>query len=337
MSDNILLDIKGLRKYFTVDTNFFGRPTSTLKAVDGVSLQIREGEALGLVGESGCGKTTVGKMIVGLYRPTAGEITYQGKNISKLSERERRHYSRELQLIFQDPYSSLNPRMTVGQIIEEPIRINKLRPRREIDDRVGYLLNAVGLSANYRNRFPHEFSGGQRQRIGIARALAMEPKLIVCDEPVSALDVSIQAQVLNLLDELKEEFGLTYLFIAHGLGVVKHISDRVGVMYLGRLVELAPKHELYAHPMHPYTRALLSAIPVTKESERRDRILLEGDVTSPIDPHPGCRFFSRCYAHAGCTGCENCDKHSPALVEVSPEHYVACYKYSPQQATAATL
>ncbi|MCL2332953.1 MAG: ATP-binding cassette domain-containing protein [Actinomycetia bacterium] len=334
MSD-VLLDIRGLRKYFTVDTNFFGKTTSVLKAVDGVSLQIREGEALGLVGESGCGKTTVGKMIVGLYRPTEGEIIYQGKEISKLSERERRRMSRELQLIFQDPYSSLNPRMTVGQIIGEPIRINKLRPKGEIDDRVGYLLNAVGLSANYRNRFPHEFSGGQRQRIGIARALAMEPKLIVCDEPVSALDVSIQAQVLNLLDDLKEEFGLTYLFIAHGLGVVKHISDRVGVMYLGRLVELAPKHELYRNPLHPYTRALLSAIPVTKASERRERILLEGDVVSPIDPRPGCRFFSRCYARADCATCDQCDQHSPALVEVEPEHFVACYQYSSAQATAA--
>ena len=333
MSD-VLVDIKGLRKHFTVDTSFFGKTTSVLKAVDGVSLQIREGEALGLVGESGCGKTTVGKMIVGLYRPTAGEIIYQGKDISKLSERARRHYSRELQLIFQDPYSSLNPRMTVGQIIEEPIRINQLRPRNEIDDRVGYLLNAVGLSANYRNRFPHEFSGGQRQRIGIARALAMEPKLIVCDEPVSALDVSIQAQVLNLLDDLKEEFGLTYLFIAHGLNVVKHISDRVGVMYLGRLVELASKHELYRNPLHPYTRALLSAIPVTKESERRERVLLEGDVTSPIDPKPGCRFFSRCYAREDCANCDQCDQRSPALVEVEPDHFVACYRYSNEQATA---
>jgi len=328
----VLIDIKGLRKYFTVDTNLFGRTTSVLKAVDGVSLQIRQGEAFGLVGESGCGKTTVGKMLVGLYHPTAGEILYQGKDMAHMSAREHRQYSRDLQLIFQDPYSSLNPRMTVGQILSEPIRVNKLMPRNKIDDRVGYLLNAVGLSANYRNRFPHEFSGGQRQRVGIARALAMEPKLIVCDEPVSALDVSIQAQVLNLLDDLKEEFGLTYLFIAHGLNVVKHVSDRVGVMYLGRLVELAPKHELYNNPLHPYTKALLSAIPVTKVSERRERILLEGDVTSPIDPKPGCRFFSRCYAHEGCAGCENCDKHSPALVEIAPEHFVACYKYSQEQA-----
>ena len=228
-----LVQLKHLSKFFTVDTDLLGRPTSVLKAVDDLSLDIYPGETFGLVGESGCGKTTVGKLLVDLHRPTAGQILFQGRDLASLSARERRCRCRDIQLIFQDPYASLNPRMTVGAMISEPIRINRLRPPGEIDDRVGYLLNAVGLSANYRDRFPHEFSGGQRQRVGIARALAMEPKLIVCDEPVSALDVSIQAQVLNLLGELAEEFGLTYLFIAHGLNVVKHISDRVGVMYLG--------------------------------------------------------------------------------------------------------
>jgi peptide/nickel transport system ATP-binding protein len=321
-----LLSLRHLSKFFPVDHDLLGRTTSVLKAVDDLSLDIFPGETFGLVGESGCGKTTVGKLLVNLHRPTAGQIIFQGEDLADLSARERRRRCRDIQLIFQDPYSSLNPRMTVGAMISEPIRVNKLRPADEIDDRVGYLLNAVGLSANYRDRFPHEFSGGQRQRIGIARALAMEPKLIVCDEPVSALDVSIQAQVLNLLGDLCEQFGLTYLFIAHGLNVVKHISDRVGVMYLGRLVEVAPKRELYNNPLHPYTKALLSAIPVTNPAQRKKRILLEGDVSSPIDPAPGCRFASRCYARAGCGGCA-CETEMPELVEVSPGHFVSCYLF----------
>jgi peptide/nickel transport system ATP-binding protein len=321
-----LISLRHLSKFFPMDRDLLGRTTSVLKAVDDLSLDIYPGETFGLVGESGCGKTTVGKLLVDLYTPTAGEILYQGTDLTKLSAKERRRYCRDIQLIFQDPYASLNPRMTVGDIISEPIRVNRLVPPEKIDDRVGYLLNAVGLSANYRNRFPHEFSGGQLQRVGIARALAMEPKLIVCDEPVSALDVSIQAQVLNLLDELSEEFGLTYLFIAHGLSVVKHISDRVGVMYLGRLVEVAPKRELYRNPLHPYTKALLSAIPVTNPAQRKQRILLEGDVSSPIDPPPGCRFSSRCYAKGECVGCA-CDTVMPELVEVSPGHWVSCYLY----------
>jgi peptide/nickel transport system ATP-binding protein len=322
-----LLQIKNLSKHFTMDRDLLGRKTSVLKAVDDLSLDIMPGETFGLVGESGCGKTTVGKLLVDLYTPTAGQILYNGKDLAKMGARERRTYCRDIQLIFQDPYASLNPRMTVGDIIAEPIRVNKLQPANKIDDRVGYLLNAVGLSANYRNRFAHEFSGGQRQRVGIARALAMEPKLIVCDEPVSALDVSIQAQVLNLLSDLCDEFGLTYLFIAHGLNVVKHISDRVGVMYLGKLVEVAPKRELYNNPLHPYTKALLSAIPVTNPAHRKQRILLEGDVTSPIDPKPGCRFAGRCYAKDSCTGCA-CDTEMPPLVEVSPGHFVACYLHT---------
>ena len=319
-----LISLKGLSKHFTMERDLLGRTTSVLKAVDDLSLDIFPGETFGLVGESGCGKTTVGKLLVDLYKPTAGQILYDGRDLAQLKPAERRAYCREIQLIFQDPYSSLNPRMTVGDIIAEPIRVNRLQPPDKLDDRVAYLLNAVGLSANYRNRFPHEFSGGQRQRIGIARALAMEPKLIVCDEPVSALDVSVQAQVLNLLEQLSTEFGLTYLFIAHGLNVVKHVSDRVGVMYLGRLVELAPKRELYRNPLHPYTKALLSAIPVTNPAHRKERILLEGDVPSPIDPPPGCRFAGRCYLKSTCTGCA-CDTVTPELVEVSPGHFVACY------------
>jgi peptide/nickel transport system ATP-binding protein len=321
-----LIQLKHLSKFFPVEKDLLGRTTSRLKAVDDLTLDIFPGEAFGLVGESGCGKTTVGKLLVNLYRPTAGEIWYGGQDLAKLSARERRGRCCDIQLIFQDPYASLNPRMTVGAIISEPIRINGLVPRDQVDDRVGYLLNAVGLSANYRNRFPHEFSGGQRQRVGIARALAMQPKIIVCDEPVSALDVSIQAQVLNLLSDLREEFGLTYLFIAHGLNVVKHISDRVGVMYLGRLVEVAEKRELYRNPLHPYTKALLSAIPVTNPTQRTKRILLEGDVLSPIDPPPGCRFAGRCYAKAGCTGCA-CDTDMPELAEVSPGHFVSCHLF----------
>ena len=319
-----LVSLRHLTKYFSVDTSVFGKTTSVLKAVDDLSLDIFAGETFGLVGESGCGKTTVGKMLVNLYEPTSGEIWYQGANLAQLDSRARRTYCRDIQLIFQDPYSSLNPRMTVGDMIAEPIRVNRLLPANKIDERVSYLLNCVGLSGNCKNRFPHEFSGGQRQRVGIARALAMEPKLIVCDEPVSALDVSIQAQVLNLLSDLCREFGLTYLFIAHGLNVVKHVSDRVGVMYLGRLVEVAPKRELYRNPLHPYTRALLSAIPVTNPSQRKERILLEGSVTSPIDPPPGCRFASRCYAKSTCAGCA-CETALPELVEVSPGHFVACY------------
>jgi len=327
-----LLQVKHLSKFFTVDTDLLGRTTSVLKAVDDLSFEIFRGEAFGLVGESGCGKTTVGKLLVNLYKPTAGEIWYEGQDLAKMSARERRRQCRNIQLIFQDPYGSLNPRMTVGDIIAEPIRINHLLPSNRVDDRVGYLLNAVGLSANYRNRFAHEFSGGQRQRVSIARALAMEPDLIVCDEPVSALDVSIQAQVLNLLSDLCDEFGLTYLFIAHGLNVVKHISDRVGVMYLGRLVEVAPKRELYNNPLHPYTKALLSAIPVTNPAHRKERILLEGDVSSPIDPPPGCRFASRCYARTGCGGCA-CETTMPELVEVSPGHFVSCYLFAGDRTT----
>lgn len=318
----VLIEIQHLKKYFTLENDFFGHPTSVLKAVDDISFQIHKGEAFGLVGESGCGKTTIGKMLVNLYHPTDGKIIFQGTDLTALNDKHRRAFCKDMQLIFQDPYASLNPRMTVGDIIAEPIRINNLLPKDKIEDRVTYLLNCVGLANHHRNRYPYEFSGGQRQRVGIARALAVEPKIIVCDEPVSALDVSIQAQVLNLLDDLKEEFGLTYLFIAHGLNVVKHISDRVGVMYLGKMVEIAPKEELYKNPLHPYTQALLSAIPVIDPNHKKERIILEGDVPSPINPPDGCRFCGRCFKKF-----DGCDTDNPVLQEVSPGHFVACRLY----------
>lgn len=319
---SVLMEIQNLSKHFPVESNFFGKSSSLLKAVDDVSFTIHKGEAFGLVGESGCGKTTLGKIIVNLYSPTKGSMIFEGKDLTKLKENQRRAYCKDMQMIFQDPYASLNPRMTVGDIIAEPIVINKLLPANKVEERVTYLLNCVGLAQHQRNRYPHEFSGGQRQRVGIARALAVEPKLIVCDEPVSALDVSIQAQVLNLLADLKDEFGLTYLFIAHGLNVVKHISDRVGVMYLGKLVEIAPKKELYANPLHPYTQALLSAIPIIDPEKKKRRIILEGDVPSPINPPAGCRFCSRCFKEMPV-----CKETAPELKEISPGHWVACHLF----------
>lgn len=324
-----LVQIRNLKKYFIVETDLFGHPTDILKAVDDVSFDIYKGEAFGLVGESGCGKTTIGKMLANLHRPTGGTILFEGKDLTAMKDSKRREYCKDIQLIFQDPYASLNPRMTIGDIIAEPIRINKLLPASEVENRVNYLLNCVGLANHHRNRYPHEFSGGQRQRVGIARALAVQPKLIICDEPVSALDVSIQAQVLNLLSDLKDEFGLTYLFIAHGLNVVKHISDRVGVMYLGKLMEVAEKHELYKNPLNPYTQALLSAIPVTDVNHKKERIILKGDVPSPINPGNGCRFYSRCFK-----AFKGCDEVCPQLRNVAANngtdtddscvHSVAC-------------
>ena len=317
-----LIEVQHLTKSFVADTDFFGRPTSFVQAVDDVSFTIRRGEAFGLVGESGCGKTTIGKMICGLLKPTSGQILFEGRDITALGQRDRRAMCRDIQLVFQDPYASLNPRMTIGKIIAEPILTNKILPKDQVDDRVDELLELVGLAPYMKNRYPHEFSGGQRQRVGIARALALNPKLIVCDEPVSALDVSIQAQVLNLLDDLKEQLGLTYLFIAHGLNVVKHISDRVGVMYLGRMMEIAPEESLYTEPLCPYTQALLSAIPSPDPKLQRRRIILEGDVPSPIDPPAGCRFASRCFAKIGA-----CDVSAPEQREVLPDHICACRRY----------
>lgn len=322
----VLLTLKDLCKYFEVKSGFLNRKTNYLKAVDHLSLNIYKGECFGLVGESGCGKTTLGKMIAGLYKPTSGEIIYNGVNLGGLTRNERRKYSRDIQMIFQDPYSSLNPRMTVEEIISEPMIVNKTHRGAAIGQRVEYLLNCVGLAKQYKARYPHEFSGGQRQRIGIARALAVAPRLIVCDEAVSALDVSIQAQILNLLDDLKAEFGLTYLFIAHGLAAVKHISDRIGVMYLGSMVEVAPKEAIYDNPLHPYTKSLISAIPIIDPNKRKERILLKGDLPSPIDPPMGCRFNTRCFI-------EDCAyKHEQQALVPRQKHLIACTHVSEQLA-----
>jgi oligopeptide transport system ATP-binding protein len=318
MSAENLIEVKNLKKYFKVGKN------ATLKAVDDVSFVIKKGETLGLVGESGCGKTTCGRTVMGLYEATDGQVIYDGVNIHGISGKEKKDFTRKAQIIFQDPYASLNPRMTVGDIVGEGIDIHNLYTGQERTDRIYKILELVGLNKEHASRFPHEFSGGQRQRIGIARALAIEPEFIVCDEPISALDVSIQAQIVNLLIKLQRELGLTYLFIAHDLSMVKHISDRVGVMYLGTMVELASSHDLYSKPLHPYTQALLSAIPVPDpETEKnRQRIMLEGEVPSPINPKPGCRFAARCrYAKPICS------EVSPELKEVEKDHFVACHLF----------
>ncbi len=314
----VLIEVKNLKKYFNVGKN------ATLKAVDDVSFHIYKGETLGLVGESGCGKTTCGRTVMGLYGATGGEILFDGHDVSKLSKSEKKEFTRRAQIIFQDPYASLNPRMTVGDIVGEGIDIHGLYKGKERQEKIYELLGLVGLNKEHASRFPHEFSGGQRQRIGIARALAIEPDFIVCDEPISALDVSIQAQVVNLLIKLQNELGLTYLFIAHDLSMVKHISDRVGVMYLGTMVELASSHDLYEKPLHPYTQALLSAIPVPDidVAKNKKRIPLEGEVPSPINPKPGCRFAPRCrYAKP------ECSERNPEFKEIEPNHFVACHLF----------
>ena len=332
---DVLLEVRNLRKYYPVTKGFiFQRQVGAVKAVDDVSFFIRKGETLGLVGESGCGKTTTGRVILRLQEPTHGEALFEGRDIFKLGKEELRRLRRDMQIIFQDPYSSLNPRMTVGDIIGEPLEIHKLARGKEKVRRVQELLEVVGLSPYHANRYPHEFSGGQRQRIGIARALAVNPKLIIADEPVSALDVSIQAQVLNLLEELQKEFGLTYLFIAHDLSVVKHISDRIAVMYLGRIVELAAADELFSNPQHPYTEALLSAVPIPNPEMRRERIILPGDVPSPINPPAGCRFHTRClYVQP------SCKVDDPAFADIGGGHYVACpiLPFRQQRSKAAVL
>ncbi|MBP2654524.1 MAG: oligopeptide/dipeptide transporter, ATPase subunit [Firmicutes bacterium] len=318
MAGETLLEVRNLKKHFTVEADIFGRPTAQLKAVDDVSFSIAAGETLGLVGESGCGKSTTGRTIIGLYQPTSGEVLFKGENISAADKQVMRQ---EIQMIFQDPYASLNPRMTVGDIIGEPLDIHRLAKGQERTKRIQELLKLVGLNAEHANRFPHEFSGGQRQRVGIARALAVNPSLIICDEPISALDVSIQAQVVNLLERLQRELGLTYLFIAHDLAMVKYISRRVAVMYLGKIVELAETDKLYASPRHPYTQALLSAIPIPDPAveRNRERIRLEGDVPNPINPPSGCRFRTRCqYAMAVCA------EQEPKLTYING-HAVACH------------
>jgi oligopeptide/dipeptide ABC transporter ATP-binding protein len=317
-----LVEVTHLKKYFPIRKGVLSREVARVHAVDDVTISVAEGETLGLVGESGCGKSTLGRCIVRLLDPTAGDIVFDGRSIGKLGARKLRPLRREMQMIFQDPYASLNPRKRVGTIIGDPMRIHGIGDRKARKEAVEELLQKVGLSPEHYNRFPHEFSGGQRQRIGVARALALRPKLIVADEPVSALDVSIQAQMVNLLEELQDEFNLTYVFIAHDLGVVRHVSDRIAVMYLGKLVELSPAEELYTRPIMPYTEALLSAVPVPDPdlAEKRERIVLEGDVPSPIDPPSGCRFHPRCrYAT------DICSQVEPPLVDYGNGHLAACH------------
>jgi oligopeptide transport system ATP-binding protein len=323
-ADGNLIEVKGLKKYFPIHSHLFSREEVYVQAVDGVDLFIQRGETLGLVGESGCGKSTLGRLILRLEEPTTGQILFEGEDIGLYDSKRIRHLRREMQIIFQDPYSSLNPRRTVGSIIGEPLVVHHVGNKKEQRDRVLKLMEVVGLRSEHINRYPHEFSGGQRQRIAIARALALNPKLIIADEPVSALDVSIQAQVLNLLEDLQTEFHLAYLFIAHDLSVVKHISNRVAVMYLGRIVELAQKKDLYSNPQHPYTRALLSANPVPDPTLNRKRIILEGDVPSPIQPPSGCHFHPRCRDRT-----DQCSTEVPGLVESELGHWVACLRQSP--------
>jgi len=319
---DVILHVEDLKMHFPIKRGVIQRTVGYVHAVDGITFDIYRGETLGLVGESGCGKTTAGRTILQLYKPTAGQIVFEGKDLVKLKNEEMRQIRRKIQMIFQDPYASLNPRMTVEEIISEPLLVHNIEHGKEIHDHVRSLLELVGLNPAYVDRYPHEFSGGQRQRIGVARSLALKPDLIVCDEPISALDVSIQAQVVNLLEDLQKEFGLTYLFIAHDLSMVRHISTRVIVMYLGVFVEMADRKTLYENPMHPYSIALLSAVPIPdpKVEEKRKRIILEGDVPSPINPPSGCRFRTRCpLAQAICA------EERPEWKEVEPGHYVACH------------
>ena len=317
-----LLQVRDLRTYFPIRRGIFSRTVGYVKAVDGVSFDIDRGKTLGLVGESGCGKTTVGRTILRLIPKTSGQVLYEGNDFFAYRGRQLRGLRRKMQIVFQDPVSSLNPRMTVGNIIGEPLEVHNLAKGKEKTERVQELLRVVGLNPYFTNRYPHEFSGGQRQRIGIARALAVEPEFIVCDEPISALDVSIQAQVINLLEELQDRFKLTYLFIAHDLSVVRHISDRVAVMYLGKIVELADRVDLYEHPLHPYSQALLSAVPIPDPAieSKRKRIILTGDVPSPVNPPSGCRFHTRCWKAQ-----QICSEVDPEFIEHQPRHWAACH------------
>lgn len=321
-----LLEVQNLKKHFPVKAGFLQRTVGSVKAVDDISFFVKKGETLGLVGESGCGKSTAGRTIIRLYEPTAGKILFKGKDISRLSESDlRKTVRKDIQMVFQDPYASLNPRKTLGSIISEPLNTHDLYTSKERNERVSELLETVGLDGSFINRYPHEFSGGQRQRIGIARALALNPDLIIADEPVSALDVSIQAQIINLMEDLQAKFGLTYIFISHDLSVIRHTSDRVGVMYLGKMMELTSKENLYREPFHPYTQALLSAIPVPfkKGAIKRERIMLQGELPSPANPPKGCVFHTRCPAAFAA-----CKEIVPEQQEVKKDHYVACHLYS---------
>ncbi|MBU6080497.1 ABC transporter ATP-binding protein [Allobacillus halotolerans] len=320
---NPILEVSHLKKYFDIKGGIFGKSVGEVKAVDDLSFSVNEGEILGIVGESGCGKSTAGKSILRLIEPTDGSVKFEGTDLTDLTSEEMRQLRKNMQIIFQDPYASLNPRHKVERIISEPLLIHGMKSSKERKERVKELLEIVGLEAYHASRYPHQFSGGQRQRIGIARALANNPKLIICDEPVSALDVSVQSQILNLMEELREKFKLTYVFIAHDLSVVKHISDRVGVMYLGRMVELTDKHTLFNDPKHPYTRALMSAVPIADPDIERERIILEGDVPSPSNPPTGCAFHTRCpYAM------DICKEVRPEFENVDDKHLVACHLYN---------
>ena len=321
-NNNVLLHVENLVKYFPINRGLLQKQVGAVRAVDDISFDIKRGETLGLVGESGCGKSTTGRSILQLYRPTSGKVDFEGVNLVNLKGEELRRTRRRMQMIFQDPYASLNPRMTVGNIIGEPLIIHNIASGKEVDERVAHLLELVKLNPSFATRYPHEFSGGQRQRIGVARALSLQPSFIVCDEPISALDVSIQAQVVNLLEELQEQFNLTYLFIAHDLSMVRHISTRVAVMYLGVMVELADRAELYQSPLHPYTQALLSAVPIPDPfaEANRKRTILEGDVPSPANPPSGCRFRTRCPIAD-----KICAESRPEFRELKPGHFVACH------------
>jgi oligopeptide transport system ATP-binding protein len=324
--NGILLNVQNLKMWFPITQGIVvQRHVGDIKAVDGVSFFIRSGETLGLVGESGCGKSTTGRAILQLYRPTAGDVYFEEQNLCQLKGEKLRRMRRKMQMIFQDPYASLNPRMTVGNIVGEPLEVHNILKGKALKERVQELLRVVGLNPYFINRYPHEFSGGQRQRIGVARSLAVNPSFIICDEPISALDVSIQAQIINLLEELQGQFGLTYLFIAHDLSVVRHISDRVAVMYLGKIVELTDRHTLYDDPKHPYTQALLSAVPIPDPfiEEKRRRIILEGDVPSPANPPRGCNFNTRCPVVM-----DICKESEPEFKDIGGEHWVACFRVS---------
>lgn len=318
-----LVKVQNLVKYFPVKGGVFRRTVDWVQAVDDVSFSIREGETLGLVGESGCGKSTIGRTLLHLLEPTSGTVEFDGSNVFELSKQEMKSKRRDMQIIFQDPYASLNPRKPISDSIMAGLKIHKVGTKTERAERVMEMLRRVGLEDYHAHRYPHEFSGGQRQRIGIARAIILNPRFIICDEPVSALDVSIQSQVLNLLQDLQQEFGLTYLFIAHNLSVVEHISDRVAVMYLGKMVELAPRDDLYENPLHPYTQALISAIPMPKPNLERERIILQGEVPSPLNPPSGCRFHPRCPV-----AMEQCSMEEPEFIEYRPDHWVACFHVS---------